>query len=107
VRAEQSAQRRASIVCAREFAVDQLASDPDEALACNEIILDIARYRAGVEVFVQHGIDVLDAVVDARGLPEKFYSERLPRRRAAVERARAKRFAAIARARVLAERRRS
>jgi hypothetical protein len=87
--------------------IDQLASDPFETLKCNEEFFDIAQYRAGVEVFTRYQIDVLEALVDAPGLPEKFYSERLPRARAAVERARAKGFAAMARAKASAERHRS
>jgi hypothetical protein len=92
-------QLRAAIICARQFASDLLASDPAEALACNEVFFDIARYGAGVEVFVLHQIDVLAALVVDPGLPEKFYTERLPRARAAVERARAKRLAALERGR--------
>lgn len=100
-------QLQAAIVCAKQFATDQLASEPRKTLTCNEVFFDIARYGAGVEVFALHGIDVLEALVDAPGMPEKFYIERLPRARAAVERARAKRFAALDRAKVWAERRRS
>jgi protein-disulfide isomerase-like protein with CxxC motif len=62
------------------------------------VFFKIAQYGPGVEVFTRYQIDVLEAVVDAPGLPEKFYSERLPRARAAVERARAKNFAVMARA---------
>lgn len=100
-------QLRAAIICAKQFAVERLSSDPRETLAYNEAFIKIARYGAGIEVFALHGIDVLAAIVDAPGLPEKFYRERLPRARAAVERARAKRFAALDRARAWAERRRS
>lgn len=100
-------QLRAAIICAKQFALDLLATDPDRTLDCNEAFFGIARYGAGVEVFVRHGIDVLEAIIDAPGLPEKFYALRLPRARAAVDRARAKRFAALERARALAERRRS
>jgi hypothetical protein len=100
-------QLRAAIVCARQFILDRLASDPFTALKCNEALLDIAQYRAGVEVFTRYQIDVLDALVDDPGMPEKFYSERLPRARAAVERARAKNFAANERAKAWAERHRS
>jgi hypothetical protein len=100
-------QLRAAIICAKQFAVERLSSDPLETLAYNEAFIKIARYGAGVEVFAHHGIDVLEAIVEAPGLPEKFYSERLPRARAAVERARAKRLAALDRARAWAERRRS
>jgi hypothetical protein len=100
-------QLRAAIICAEQFAVDRLSSAPDETLACNEAVIKIARYGAGVEVFALRQIDVLAALVVDPGLPEKFYTERLPRARAAVERARAKRFAALERARAWAERRRS
>jgi hypothetical protein len=100
-------QLRAAIICARQFAVDQLASAPVTTLKCNEVFFEIARYGAGVEVFTRYQIDVLEAVVDAPGLPDKFYSERLPRARAAVERARAKSFAAMERARAWAERNRN
>jgi hypothetical protein len=100
-------QLRAAILCAKQFATDLLASDPRETLACNEVFLDLARYGAGIEAFAAHGIDVLEALVLAPGMPEKFYSQRLPRARAAIERARARRFAALDRARVVAERRRS
>lgn len=100
-------QLRAAIICAKQFATDQLASDPRTTLTCNEVFFDIARYGAGLEVFVLHEIDVLAAIVDAPGLPEKFYRERLPRARAAVERARGKRRAALDRASAWAERRRS
>ena len=97
-------QLRAAIICAKQFAADELETDPRKTLDCNEKIFDIARYGAGIEVFVHHRIDVLEAIVDAPGLPEKFYTERLPRARAAVKRARAKEFAAMERARVIAER---
>jgi hypothetical protein len=100
-------QLRAAIICAKQFAIDQLASDPFATLKCNEEIFDIAQYRAGVEVFTRYQIDVLEALVEAPGLPEKFYSERLPRARANVERARAKRFAAHERAKQISERHRS
>ena len=90
-----------------QFSLDQLAADPFATLKCNEELFDIARYRAGVEVFTRYEIDVLEALVEAPGMPEKFYSERLPRARAAVERARARWFAANARARARAERHRS
>ncbi|HEU4729667.1 MAG TPA: hypothetical protein VFT22_17350 [Kofleriaceae bacterium] len=69
------------------------------------MFFEIARYGAGVEVFTRFQIDVLEAVVDAPGMPEKFYTERLPRARAAVERARAKSLAVMERTRVWAERR--
>lgn len=97
-------QLRAAIICARQFAIDQLTSEPRETLACNEVFFDIASYGAGVEVFTDHQIDVFEAVVVAPGLPEKFYTERLPRVRAAVDRARARRFAAIERAKAQAGR---
>jgi hypothetical protein len=100
-------QLRAAIICAKQFAADRLSSAPDETLACNEAVIKVARYGAGPEVFAVHQIDVLEALVVAPGLPEKFYSERLPRARAAVERARAKRFAALERSRAHAERRRA
>lgn len=99
-------QLRAAIICAKQFAIDQLPSDPVATLKCNEVFVKIAQYGAGVEVFTRYQIDVLEAVVDAPGLPEKFYSERLPRARAAVERARAKSLAAMARAKAWAERHR-
>jgi len=100
-------QLRAAIICAKQFAIGRLSVDPRETLASNEAFFDIAQYGAGIEVFAVHGIDVLEALVDAPGMPERFYTERLPRARAAVERARAKRFAAIDRARAWADRHRS
>jgi hypothetical protein len=100
-------QLRAAIICAKQFATDQLASDPHQTLRCNEVVFRMAQYGAGIEVFALHGIDVLEALVDGPGMPEKFYTERLPRARATVDRARAKRFAALDRARALAERPRS
>jgi hypothetical protein len=100
-------QLRAAIICAKQFAFDQLASEPRKTRDCNEAFFDIAQYGAGVEVFAVHGIDVLEALVDAPGMPERFYTDRLPRARAAVERARAKRFAALERSRAWAERHRS
>jgi hypothetical protein len=100
-------QLRAAIICAKQFAIGQLASAPRTTLACNEVFFDIARYGAGVEVFVHHLIDVLEAIVDAPGMPEKFYTERMPRARAAVERARTKGLAAAERARAHAARSRS
>ncbi|CAN5917679.1 hypothetical protein BH11MYX2_BH11MYX2_04540 [soil metagenome] len=83
-------QLRAAIACAKEFGRDLLAQDPRAALKSNEHVFDIAEYDPGPVVFVRYGIDVLEAVVDDPGLPAKFYSERLPRVRALVERARAR-----------------
>ena len=100
-------QLSAAIICTKQFAIDELTSDPRKVLRYNEALFRSARYSAGVEVFVRHDIDILEAIVDAPGLPAKFYTERLPQARAAVERARAKGFAAMDRARALAERRRS
>ncbi|MCA9675609.1 MAG: hypothetical protein KC464_11280 [Myxococcales bacterium] len=90
-------QLRAAILCAREFGRDLLAEDPFEALKCNEHVFGIARYGAGPFVYVRYGIDVLGAVVDDAGMPDAFYTERLPRVRANVERAREKLRAADAR----------
>ncbi|HEX7842269.1 MAG TPA: hypothetical protein VF469_32580 [Kofleriaceae bacterium] len=104
-RRARSATGRSARAAPKQFALERLSSDPRETLAYNEAFFKIARYGAGVEVFALHAIDVLAAIVDAPGMPEKFYSERLPRARAAVERARAKRFAALDRARARAERR--
>lgn len=91
-------QLRASILCAKEFGRDLLKQDPFGALKSNEHVFDIARYGAGPLVYVRHGIDVLGAVVDDPGMAEKFYTERLPRARANVDRAREKLRAADARA---------
>lgn len=91
-------QLRAAILVAKEFCRDLLREDPFAALKCNEHVFDIARYGAGPFVFVRYGIDVLAAVVNDPGMPDKFYSERLPRVRANVERAREKLRAADARA---------
>ncbi|HEX2691480.1 MAG TPA: hypothetical protein VHN14_32940 [Kofleriaceae bacterium] len=93
-------QLRAAILCAREFGRDLLAGDPSDALKCNETIFDIALYGAGPLVYVHYGIDVFGAVVEDPGMPEKFYTERLPRVRANVERARQRVRAAHARAEV-------
>jgi hypothetical protein len=90
-------QLRAAILCAKEFGRDLLEQDPFAALKSNEHVFDIARYGAGPLVYVRYGIDVLGAVVDDPGMPEKFYSERLPRVRANVTRAREKQRAADAR----------
>lgn len=81
-------QLRAAILVAKEFCRDLLAEDPFAALKCNEHIFDIARYGAGPLVYARYGIDVMAAVLDAPGMPEKFYTERLPRVRANIERAR-------------------
>ncbi len=94
-------QLRAAILCAKEFGRDLLAEDPFDALKCNETVFDIALYGAGPLVYVRYGIDVLHAVVEDPGMPEKFYTERLPRVRANVERARQKLRAADARAEAL------
>lgn len=83
-------QLRAAILCAKEFARDLLRQDPREALKANEYVFEIATYDPGPMVFARYGIDVLEAVVDDPGLPEKFYSERWPRVRDQVSRARAK-----------------
>lgn len=100
-------QLRAAVICAKQFAIERLSLDPAETLACNEAFIKIAQYGAGVEVFTRYQIDVLEALVDAPGMPEKFYTERLPRARAAVDRARAKRFATIERTQAWAQRDRS
>jgi len=97
-------QLRAAILCAKEFSREMLESDPFATLKFNEQVFDIAQYGAGVVVHVRHGIDVFDAVVMDEGMPEKFYSERLPRVRAAVERAREKGRAAAERSRIAKER---
>ncbi|HVK83604.1 MAG TPA: hypothetical protein VM513_05825 [Kofleriaceae bacterium] len=83
-------QLRAAILCAKEFVRDLLQQDPREALKANEHVFEIASYDPGPAVFVHYGIDVLEAVVDDPGLPEKFYTERWPRVRDQVDRARAK-----------------
>jgi hypothetical protein len=90
-------QVRAAILCAKEFGRDLLKQDPFDALKSNEHVFDIARYDAGPLVYVRHGIDLLGAVVEDAGMPEKFYTERLPRIRAIIERIRDKARAAEAR----------
>jgi hypothetical protein len=91
-------QLRAAILCAKEFGRDLLNQEPFAALKCNEHVFDIARYGAGPLVFVRYGIDVLGAVVEDAGMPEKFYTERLPRIRTAIDGAREKVRAAEERA---------
>lgn len=91
-------QLRAAIHCAKQFAREFLDSRPRTTLRINERIFRLAMYRAGPLVSARYGIDVMEAVVDEHGLPNKFYTERLPRVRAAVERARSKARAAEARA---------
>jgi hypothetical protein len=83
-------QLRAAILCAKEFIRDLLREDPHQALKANEYVFEIASYDPGPVVFVRYGIDVLEAVVDDPGLPEKFYTERWPRVREQAGRARAK-----------------
>lgn len=90
-------QLRAATICAKEFGRDLLAQDPRAALKSNEHVFDIAGHDPGALVYVRYGIDVLEAVVDDPGMPEKFYTERLPRVRGLVQRAREKARAAEAR----------
>src|SRR5262249_23169813 len=82
-------QLRAAIICAREFTREHHGT-PKDILEFNEQIIEMARWGDGVLVYVRHGIDVMAAIIDAEELPEKFRTLRLPRARAAVERAREK-----------------
>jgi hypothetical protein len=82
-------QLRAAILCAREFAREDYTTAKD-LLKFNERIIRMAAWGDGVLVYVRHGIDVMTAVIDADGLPEKFRAVRLPFAKAAVERARKK-----------------
>ncbi len=86
------------MLCAKEFGRDLLREDPFSTLKSNEHVFDIALYGAGPLVYVRDGIDVMKAIVDEAGMPEKFYTERLPRVRAKIDRAREKERAAEARA---------
>lgn len=83
-------QLRAAILCAKEFGRDLLKQDPFDTLKSNEHVFDIARYGAGPVVYARHNIDILGAIVDDAGMPEKFYTERWPRIRKIIERAREK-----------------
>lgn len=87
----------AAIFCAKEFGRDLLKQDPFETLRSNEHVFDIARWGAGPLVYARYNVDILGAVVEDAGMPEKFYTERLPRVRALIQRAREKARAAEAR----------
>lgn len=91
-------QLRAAIVCAREFTREMLAIDPHTAQRFNQEIVKIASYKAGPIVYVRYGIDVLEALIDEPGFPERFYSYYLPHARDWVRRQREKAFAAEERA---------
>jgi hypothetical protein len=82
-------QLRAAIPCARAFALEAFATAPRKTLTYNNDIFRLASYRAGPLVFVRHGIDVLEALAMSDTLPASFFSERLPRGRAFVDRRRA------------------
>jgi hypothetical protein len=82
-------QLRAAIICARQFIRDVLQDDARAALGFNKKVLKEAGYGASLLVHARHGIDVLDAVVTDAGLPERFYSEHLPRARTFIKRRRA------------------
>lgn len=84
-------QLRAAVYCVKEYGRDLLSQGKVKATnAINGAVFSLARYGVGVEVFVDHGIDVLNALIVDPGLPDKFYSHRLPYARAAVTRARDK-----------------
>lgn len=100
-------QLQAAIRIAKEFCRDLLNSGPDAALECNEYLFDIAAYGAGPIVYVRYGIDILSAVVDDPGMPGNFYTERIPRVRAKVNRRREKLRAALARAELAIGRKRT
>lgn len=90
-------QLRAAIVCVREYGRDLLAQGNARATnGVNGAVFSIARFGVGVDVFVDHNIDILDALITEPGLPEKFYSHRLPYATRAVTRAREKALAAKA-----------
>jgi hypothetical protein len=91
-------QLRAAILCAREFAREREDyPTAKDLLRFNDRIISMARWGEGVLVYVRHGIDVMTAIVDADDLPEKFHTLRLPYAKEAVERARKKARAALAR----------
>jgi hypothetical protein len=79
-------QLRAAIACAHEFLVDLMTQNGGvrSVLKLNERIFGLAAYRAGLEVFVRHGIDVFEAVLLDDALPEKFRTVRYSQMRAFV-----------------------
>lgn len=84
-------QLRAAVVCAREFLLDLLAEgEIGGVLALNERVFGLAAYRAGLQVYVQHGIDVFEAAVADEPLPKLFRTTRYPQMKAFVERRRAR-----------------
>jgi len=92
-------QLRAAIICVREYGCDLLSQGNANATnAVNEAVFSLARYGVGVEVFVKHNIDVLDALTTEPGLSAKFYSLRIPYATEAVMRARQKALAGKAHA---------
>lgn len=83
-------QLRAAIICARQFIRDMVQDDKKAAHNFNKKLLREAGYGAPLVVHVRYGIDVLEAVVTDEGLPERFYSEHLPRALTFIERRREK-----------------
>ena len=89
-------QLRASVICAREFGRDLLeVGRMRDVLRLNERMFSFALRDAGLDVWVQDGISLTDAIVRDPRLPEAFERVRLPqmqneveeRRRVAAERA--------------------
>lgn len=84
-------QVRAAILCAREYVRDQVtAGATRRALNANERIFEIATSRAGVLIYLRHGLDVFAAVFAEDGLSAAFYAKRLPQMQATIARIRAR-----------------
>lgn len=79
-------QLRAAVVCAREFGKDLLeAGRTRDVLRLNERIFSFALRDAGLDVWVQDGISVADALVRDSRLPEAFEGVRFPQMRNELE----------------------
>lgn len=84
-------QLRGAILCVRELlldTLDQSATVPRAvrtALQMSEHVFNLASAAAGVRAYVEHGLDVLDAVVLDPRLPEAFRERRFPQAKAQVE----------------------
>jgi hypothetical protein len=88
-------QLRASVKCSREYAASFLDSDEIETgeairvvLKYNKRIFNLALSRG--DAAFELGIDVFEAIVEDERLPEKFFSECLPRWRQRLEERRAR-----------------
>jgi hypothetical protein len=71
-------QMRVAVLVAREYAKLAAAEDRRVALDLIEHLFQLACSRAGKRLWLDHGIDIAEAICPFPGLPETFARKRLP-----------------------------